>query len=70
MVISFERHLKRKQEKEAYRLELIAKIVERHAALGQELSDSYLEHLKLGFPIEILESIVQKLDQDQAAQHS
>lgn len=70
MVIPFDRHLKRKQEREEYRRELIDRIVNYHQAHGYDPSDSYLEHVRTGFPIEILENIVQKLEQEQAVNNS
>ncbi|RZA12409.1 MAG: hypothetical protein EOP10_31450 [Proteobacteria bacterium] len=70
MVIPFDRHLKRKLEREQYRRELVERIVSHHKAHGYDPSDTYLEHVKVGFPIEILENIVQKLEQEQAANNS
>lgn len=67
MVIPFDRHIKRKQEREEYKRELIARILEYYQSQGVDAGDSYLDHVKTGFPIEILENIVQKLDQEQAA---
>lgn len=70
MVIPFDRHLRRKREREEYRLELIDRIVSYHRAQGYDSEDSYLEHVRTGFPIEILENIIEKLEEGPTANHS
>lgn len=65
MVIPFDRHLKRRKQQEQYRKELVDRILSHHRSSpdGEAENDGYLEHVKEGFPIEILENIVQKLEQ-------
>jgi hypothetical protein len=70
MIIRFDRYLTRKRDREEYRRELVERIVNHHKAQGYDPDDSYLEHVKAGFPVEILENIVQKIDQGQAAHQS
>jgi hypothetical protein len=65
MVIPFDRHLKRRKQQEQYRQELVDRILSHHrmSSDADPQSDGYIEHVKEGFPIEILENIVQKLEQ-------
>ncbi|RYZ58519.1 MAG: hypothetical protein EOP07_06765 [Proteobacteria bacterium] len=65
MIIPFDRHLKRRKQQEQYRQELVDRILSHHRSSpdAEVDKDGYLEHVKEGFPIEILENIVQKLEQ-------
>lgn len=70
MVIPFDRHFKRRKSQEQYRCELVEKILSHHRAEpNSETEDSmYIEHVKEGFPVEILENIIQRLEQRAGAQ--
>ena len=70
MVIPFDRHFKRRKSQEQYRCELVEKILSHHRAEpNSETEDSmYIEHVKEGFPIEILENIIQRLEPRAGAQ--
>ncbi len=70
MLIPFDRHLKRRQERDEYRQFLIQRIAAHHESQGYDLNDTFMQHVRNGFPLEKLESIVQKLDQEPAAHHS
>ncbi len=65
MVIRFERYLSRRLQKEQYRKELVERILSYHRTSpdGEKEDSMYLQHVKSGFPIDVLESIVQKLEQ-------
>ena len=66
MVIPFDRYLSRRVQKEDYRKELVAKILAHHRASpnGEREDSMYLDHVRSGFPIDVLEGIVQKLEQE------
>lgn len=69
MVIPFDRHFKRRKSQEQYRRELVERILSHHRQPNGEPEDSmYIEHVKDGFPIEILENIIQRLEQRAGAQ--
>ncbi len=65
MVISFDRHFKKRLQQEQYRRELVERILSHHKADpdGEPEGSMYIEHVKDGFPIDILENIVQRLEQ-------
>ncbi len=64
MVIPFDRHFKKRKQREQYRLDLVERILShyRDDPSGQPDGSMYIEHVKAGFPIEILENIVEKLE--------
>jgi len=64
MVIPFDRHFKKRKQREQYRLDLVERILSHHGQnpLGESEGSMYIEHVKDGFPIEILENIVDKLE--------
>lgn len=64
MVIPFDRHFKKRKQREQYRLDLVERILSHHRQnpLGESEGSMYIEHVKDGFPIEILENIVDKLE--------
>ncbi|MBC7531446.1 MAG: hypothetical protein H7318_07695 [Oligoflexus sp.] len=70
MVIPFDRHFKRRKSQEQYRRELVEKILSHHRAepKGETEDSMYIEHVKEGFPVEILENIIQRLEQKAGAQ--
>ncbi|MBC7661073.1 MAG: hypothetical protein H7249_15350 [Chitinophagaceae bacterium] len=65
MVIPFDRHFKRRQDQEQYRRDLVDRILAHYRQDPKENAEGsmYIEHVKQGFPVEILENIVQKLEQ-------
>ena len=64
MVIPFDRHFKRRKQQEQYLKELVDRILTHHREhpTGESDGSMYIEHVKAGFPIDILENIVQKLE--------
>lgn len=63
MVISFEQKLAQKKGKVAYRDELVDKIVKWHEENEQDepKGDFYLDHLRQGLPLHMLEQIAERL---------
>lgn len=63
MVISFERVKASRDARQEYRQKLVDKILS-HYDSKEDKSDTeyYLEHIKSGFPIHILEGIAERLE--------
>ena len=63
MVINFEERVRRKKEKSAYRQELVEKIAEWHRVNRTQMSRSrfYMEYLRDGFPLYVLERMVEEI---------
>lgn len=63
MVLDFKRFQEKRQKKANYRRQLVEQIVEHHRRAGHQEAHNvlYLEHLESGFPIHILEGIVERL---------
>ncbi len=64
MLLSFQEHLDRRRQKSSYRAELVAKILEYNDQNpdGEKAGSLYIEHVKHGFPVHILENILQRLE--------
>ncbi len=63
MIISFERVKASRDAKKAYRQELVDRILNHYGDdLKKGESEYYLEHIKSGFPIHILEGIAKRLE--------
>lgn len=69
MVLSFQQHHKKRVQRQEYRQRLVARITELHQQAGDDelKNELYLEHLREGFPIHILENILERLSQARAA---
>lgn len=69
MVIRFEKYLSRRLQREEYRKALVERILafHRNSPNGEKEDSMYLQHVRSGFPIDVLESIVQKIEQEQRA---
>ncbi|MFY7928382.1 MAG: hypothetical protein ACOVS5_05895 [Oligoflexus sp.] len=69
MVVSFEKYHNRRQKKLAYRQELVERIFAHHRQLphGDAEDSFFLQHVREGFPINILENILARLDAQRAS---
>ena len=68
MVINFQDFKQRKTEKQDYRDGLVSKIESIYKEENPENKESfYLEHVRNGFPIHVLEGILERLEQTSAA---
>ncbi|MFW7380909.1 MAG: hypothetical protein ACOH5I_18985 [Oligoflexus sp.] len=68
MVIDFAKMKARRDEKLAYRQNLINRIVAHYQETNHEMLDSfYMEHVRHGFPIHVLEEIAERLDQSKVS---
>ena len=65
MVVDFQVHLNRRRQRSSYRAELVEKILAYHLRdpEGEKDGSLYLEHVKNGFPVHILENILERLEQ-------
>ena len=63
MIISFDHHREKLLERSAYRQQLVDEIMAFHLQHhGEAEAESfYLQHVRIGFPISILENILQRL---------
>ncbi|SMF56274.1 hypothetical protein [Pseudobacteriovorax antillogorgiicola] len=65
MVLNFQDFKKRKAEKQSYRDSLVNKIVDHYSEENLEKDNSfYLEHVRTGFPIHVLEGILERLEEN------
>ena len=64
MILDFQAHFDKRRQKSSYREELVAKILEYNDQDpdGEKAGSLYLEHVKHGFPVHILENILQRLE--------
>ncbi len=64
MLLDFQSHFDRRRQRSSYRAELVEKILAYNSQdpEGEREGSLYLEHVKNGFPVHILENILQRLE--------
>ena len=72
MLIDFQKYLDQKRQDLSYRSELINKIFEYHDCdpADKNSGSLYLDHVKNGFPVHILENIVARLEKKASNQQA
>lgn len=61
MIIEFEVHQKIRRQKEDHRRQLVEQIESLLLSSGESLEGAYLDHVRTGFPVHILENILHRL---------
>jgi len=63
MVIDFAKGKAKRDKKVAYRQRLVSRIIACYQLTNSEVLDSfYMEHVRSGFPIHVLEEIAERLE--------
>ncbi len=65
MIVNFEKYRIKRQEEQAYRIQLLEEIIMLHNRKpdGERADSFYFEHIRAHFSIEMLEDILRRLQQ-------